>query len=87
MGSMDMDILDVHTQVFKRFFRLDLSKSDKLTGNNNGTNPAVKKEVVDFHQPVDLLMVDNVSFILPFVPDILVAITAALLLKNTFYIL
>jgi hypothetical protein len=42
---------------------------------------------VDFHQPVDFLMIDDISLLLEFIPDVLVPIAAELLLENAFYIL
>ena len=56
-----MDVLDIHTKMFKRFFSLDLSEPYKLPGNTDRANPAIKQEVMDFHQAVDFLVVDDVA--------------------------
>jgi hypothetical protein len=82
-----MDILDVHTQVFKRFLCLDLSKADKLSRNNNGSYFAVKQQVVDLHHKLDLRVINDITFFLKLIPNILITIATKLLLENTFYIL
>jgi hypothetical protein len=81
---MYVDVLDMHTQMFKRFISLDLSETNKLPGNTNRANPAIKQKVVDFYQAVDFLVVDDIAFLFKFVPNILIPITAELLLKNAF---
>jgi len=61
LGSMDMDVFDIHAEVLQRLFRPDLPEANKLSGNVNRANFDVKQQVVDLHQPVDFLMVDDIS--------------------------
>jgi hypothetical protein len=84
-----MDVFDIHSKVLQlqRLFRPDLPKANKLSGNTNRANSAVKQQVMNLHQPVDFLMVDDISLLLQLIPDVLVPIAAELLLENRFYVL
>jgi hypothetical protein len=83
---MDIDVLDVHTQVFKRPFCFDLSRTYKLSRNPCGSNHAVEQQVMKLHQPVDLFMFNDVPLFLELIPDVFVSIAAKLLLENGFNI-
>jgi hypothetical protein len=84
---MYVDILDIHTHMLKGFFGFDLPEANKLPGDSDGTNPSIEQKMVSFHQPVYFFMVDDIPFILEFIPDIFIPIATKLLLKNGFQIL
>jgi len=84
---MDMDVFDIHTQMFQWFFCSDLSKANKLPWNTNRADSAVEQQVMDLHQPVDFLMVDDISLLFQLIPNVLVSISTELLLENRFYFL
>ena len=60
---MDKDVFDIQTKMLERLFRPDLSEANKLSGIANRANSAVKQQVMDLHQPVDFLMVDDISLL------------------------
>jgi hypothetical protein len=43
LGSMDMDVLDIHKKVLLRFFCFDFPKTNKMSGNTIRANSAVKQ--------------------------------------------
>jgi hypothetical protein len=73
--------------VFQWLFRPDLPKPDKLPRNTYCSNLTVKKQVTDFHQAINLLVVDDVAHILQLVPNVLIPIATELLLQYTLYVL
>jgi len=84
---VDVDVHNVHANVLERYFRLYFSEPYKLPWNTDGTNPAVDQYIIKLHQTIYLLMVDDITFILKFIPNILIAITAEILLKDGLHIL
>ena len=74
-------------QLLKRFLSPFHPEANKLSGNTKGANTSIEQKMFDLHQPIKLFMVDNIPFILEFIPDVYMPIVIKLLLENGFNIL
>jgi len=78
---MYVHILDVHSKVLKRFCCNDLSEPYELPGYTYLADFPVEQEMMHFHQPIHLLVINDPASFLQDLTHVMIPITAELLLE------